>query len=49
MAGLPPLVFGWVARRWDALPRYARDFVALVDEGLARLEPAARAEMLSPG
>jgi DNA-binding transcriptional LysR family regulator len=46
VAGLPPLTFGWVARRWDALPRYARDFVALVDDGLARLEPAARADML---
>jgi DNA-binding transcriptional LysR family regulator len=46
VAGLPPLTFGWVARRWDALPRYARDFVALVDEGLARLEPAARVDML---
>jgi len=47
VAGLPPLTFGWVARRWDALPGYARDFVALVDGALAALEPAARAEMLA--
>ena len=44
---LPPLTFGWVARRWDALPTYARDFVALVDDGLARLEPAAQTQMLT--
>jgi DNA-binding transcriptional LysR family regulator len=54
ITGLPPLTFGWVARRWDALPRYAKDFVALVDDGFTRLEPAALAEVLpadpaSPG
>lgn len=46
ITGLPPLTFGWVARRWDALPSYAQAFVALVNEGFTRLEPAAHAEIL---
>ena len=44
---LPPLTFGWIARRWEALPAYATDFVALVDDGLTRLEPAAQTRMLT--
>lgn len=44
---LPPVTFGWATRRWEALPPYARTFVALVDEGFGRLEPAARTELLA--
>lgn len=44
---LLPVTFGWATRRWEALPLYARAFVALVDEGFGRLEPAARAELLT--
>jgi DNA-binding transcriptional LysR family regulator len=44
--GLDPVTFGWVARRWEALPPYARTFVQLVDDGFRHLEPAARAELL---
>jgi DNA-binding transcriptional LysR family regulator len=43
---LRPLTFGWVARHWEALPPYAQTFVALVNEGFTRLEPAAQAEVL---
>ncbi|HET6952177.1 MAG TPA: LysR family transcriptional regulator [Acidimicrobiales bacterium] len=46
--GIRPLTFGWAARRWDALPPFADAFVTLVDEGFARLDPAAQAELL-PG
>ena len=41
------MTFGWATRRWEALPPYARAFVALVDEGFGRLEPAAQAELLA--
>jgi len=41
------VTFGWAARRWVALPPYVSTFVDLVDQGLARLEPAARAEILT--
>jgi DNA-binding transcriptional LysR family regulator len=46
LPGLRPLTFGWSARRWDALPPYAEAFVALVDDQLAHLDPAAQAEPL---
>lgn len=44
--GLEPVTFGWVARRWEALPAFARTFAQLVDDGFRRLEPAARAELV---
>lgn len=46
ITALPPLTFGWVARRWNALPGYANDFVALVNQGFTQLEPAALAKVL---
>jgi DNA-binding transcriptional LysR family regulator len=46
LPGLRPLTFGWSARRWDALPPFAEAFVALVDDQLAHLDPAAQAEPL---
>lgn len=46
VTGLAPVTFGWVARRWDALPPFAQAFVGLVDGGFGRLEAAARAEVL---
>jgi DNA-binding transcriptional LysR family regulator len=44
--GLDPVTFGWAARRWDALPPSAHTFVGLVAEGLGRLEPAARVDLV---
>jgi DNA-binding transcriptional LysR family regulator len=44
--GLPPLTFGWAARRWQALPPYAVAFADLVDHEIARLAPASHAELL---
>jgi DNA-binding transcriptional LysR family regulator len=44
--GLAPVTFGWAARRWDALPPSAHTFVGLVAEGLGRLEPAARVDLV---
>lgn len=44
--GLDPMTFGWAARRWDALPPSAHTFVGLVAEGLGRLEPAARVDLV---
>lgn len=44
---LSPVTFGWAARRWEALPPFAHSFVELVDQELGRLEPAARAELLT--
>ncbi len=46
VTGLAPVTFGWVARRWDALPAYAHAFVRLVADGFGRVEPAARVEVL---
>jgi DNA-binding transcriptional LysR family regulator len=43
---LPPVTVGWATRHWDALPPYAHSFTQLVNDGLARLGPAARAEVL---
>ena len=44
--GLDPVTFGWAARRWEALPPSAHTFVGLVAEGLGRLEPAARVDLV---
>jgi hypothetical protein len=41
------VTFGWVARRWEALPPHARAFAALVDAGFRAMEPAARVEVLA--
>jgi DNA-binding transcriptional LysR family regulator len=43
--GLDAVTFGWAARHWKALPSYVDTFVGLVNEGFARLEPEARAEI----
>jgi DNA-binding transcriptional LysR family regulator len=47
LRGLAPVTFGWVARRWEALPPHARAFAALVDAGFRAMEPAARVEVLA--
>ena len=44
--GLEPITFGWVARRWEAMPSYVRSFVQLVNDSFRELEPAAHAEVL---
>jgi DNA-binding transcriptional LysR family regulator len=46
--GLTPVTFGWAARRWGALPDFAKAFTAMVNDGIAALGPAARVQLVGP-